>query len=146
MPSEETSRFEPVDPSTSQAAVSLLATAFAGGATARTDRARPLVRSRHSWVLRGDDGQVLAAIAAGPTSDASTWAVEALAVGEASERRGYGRRILRELRRTLPEGVGLMAETDADVVGFYAACGFSTHSLGEVYPGVERFRCVAAPR
>lgn len=124
----------------------LLAAAFAGDAAVRADRARELVRSRHSWVLRSDDGRVLAAIAASPTSDASTWVVEALAVRETSRGRGHGRRILRELRRTLPEGVGLMAETDAEVVGFYAACGFSTHTLGEVYPGVERFRCVAPPR
>jgi ribosomal protein S18 acetylase RimI-like enzyme len=35
----------------------------------------------------------------------------------------------------------LEAETDAEAVGFYQACGFSVRSLGEKYPGVERFLC-----
>ena len=35
----------------------------------------------------------------------------------------------------------LSAETDAEAVGFYAACGFGIDSLGEKYPGVERFEC-----
>ena len=35
----------------------------------------------------------------------------------------------------------LVAETDADAIGFYQCCGFAVESLGELYPGVERFRC-----
>jgi ribosomal protein S18 acetylase RimI-like enzyme len=35
----------------------------------------------------------------------------------------------------------LEAETDGDAVGFYRAAGFSVQSLGERYPGVERFGC-----
>ena len=35
----------------------------------------------------------------------------------------------------------LTAETDADAVGFYQRCGFEVESLGELYPGAERFRC-----
>lgn len=35
----------------------------------------------------------------------------------------------------------LDAETDADAVDFYRRCGFAVESLGERYPGVERFRC-----
>jgi CubicO group peptidase (beta-lactamase class C family) len=35
----------------------------------------------------------------------------------------------------------LEAETDADAVDFYRAIGFAVESLGERYPGVERFRC-----
>ncbi|EEL50396.1 MULTISPECIES: GNAT family N-acetyltransferase [Bacillus cereus group] len=33
------------------------------------------------------------------------------------------------------------AETDNDAVGFYKKCGFTITSLGEKYPGVERFHC-----
>jgi ribosomal protein S18 acetylase RimI-like enzyme len=33
------------------------------------------------------------------------------------------------------------AETDADAVDAYRAIGFTVESLGERYPGVERFRC-----
>ncbi|MFJ7826383.1 GNAT family N-acetyltransferase [Psychrobacillus sp. NPDC096623] len=36
----------------------------------------------------------------------------------------------------------LFAETDKDAVDFYASIGFSITSLGEKYPGVERFHCV----
>lgn len=34
------------------------------------------------------------------------------------------------------------AETDAEGVGFYQRYGFEIQSLGEKYPGVERFNCV----
>lgn len=37
------------------------------------------------------------------------------------------------------------AETDQDAVDFYARCGFAIRSLGEKYPGVERFACVYPP-
>ena len=33
------------------------------------------------------------------------------------------------------------AETDKDAVNFYKRYGFSIISLGEKYPGVERFYC-----
>jgi len=35
----------------------------------------------------------------------------------------------------------LSAETDRDAVDFYRACGFAIRSLGELYPGTERFLC-----
>lgn len=35
----------------------------------------------------------------------------------------------------------LEAETDADAVDFYRALGFEVETLGDLYPGVERFRC-----
>ena len=33
------------------------------------------------------------------------------------------------------------AETDIEAVDFYKKIGFQTVSLGEKYPGVERFKC-----
>lgn len=36
----------------------------------------------------------------------------------------------------------IRAETDQDAVGFYRHAGFEIKSLGEKYPGVERFECV----
>ena len=36
----------------------------------------------------------------------------------------------------------LIAETDQEAVEFYRNTGFVVYSLGELYPGVERFRCV----
>ncbi len=38
--------------------------------------------------------------------------------------------------------VRVEAETHVGAVGFYEACGFEVESLGELYPGTERFRCV----
>lgn len=35
----------------------------------------------------------------------------------------------------------MIAETDSEAVGFYSKLGFEIHSLGEKYPGVERFLC-----
>jgi ribosomal protein S18 acetylase RimI-like enzyme len=36
----------------------------------------------------------------------------------------------------------IIAETDKDAVNFYKKKGFTIISLGEMYPGVERFKCV----
>ncbi|MEG0573277.1 MAG: GNAT family N-acetyltransferase, partial [Enterococcus sp.] len=36
----------------------------------------------------------------------------------------------------------MFAETDKDAVEFYGNYGFKITSLGEKYPGVERFRCI----
>ncbi len=33
------------------------------------------------------------------------------------------------------------AETDREAVGFYKKCNFKIESLGEKYPGIERFYC-----
>nr|WP_237417512.1 GNAT family N-acetyltransferase [Halobacillus litoralis] len=35
----------------------------------------------------------------------------------------------------------VLAETDSEAVNFYKNYGFEITSLGEKYPGVERFRC-----
>lgn len=35
----------------------------------------------------------------------------------------------------------IVAETDAEAIGFYRRYGFETSSLGEKYPGIERFHC-----
>ncbi|MFR9710227.1 GNAT family N-acetyltransferase [Paenibacillus sp. MB22_1] len=36
----------------------------------------------------------------------------------------------------------MVAETDNDAVNFYRNIGFEITSLGEKYPGVERFQCI----
>jgi N-acetylglutamate synthase-like GNAT family acetyltransferase len=36
----------------------------------------------------------------------------------------------------------MSAETDRDAVNFYKNYGFKIKSLGEKYPGVERFQCI----
>jgi ribosomal protein S18 acetylase RimI-like enzyme len=53
---------------------------------------------------------------------------------------GIGRQMIDEAAVFLGLSV-LEAETDADAVNFYRACGFVIRSLGEKYPGTERFLC-----
>jgi ribosomal protein S18 acetylase RimI-like enzyme len=54
---------------------------------------------------------------------------------------GYGRGLLMEMIE-LKKPEQLMAETDEDSVDFYRSVGFTVISLGEKYPGVERFQCI----
>ena len=58
--------------------------------------------------------------------------------------RGIGRRLLTEVLAAVG-ATELVAQTDTDAVGFYRACGFAVSSLGEMYPGVERFECTRRP-
>lgn len=53
---------------------------------------------------------------------------------------GFGRGLILELIQKL-QPTSLVAETDEDAVEFYRSIGFAIQSLGEIYPGVERFRC-----
>ena len=50
-----------------------------------------------------------------------------------------GTQLLDAVRRAAPAGLPIVAETDQDAAGFYAANDFTVTSLGE-YPGVKRFR------
>lgn len=53
---------------------------------------------------------------------------------------GFGRgQILELIEMTQPRIV--QTETDEEAVEFYRRIGFEIESLGERYPGVERFRC-----
>lgn len=55
--------------------------------------------------------------------------------------KGVGRGMIAEVSRAA--GIGtITAETDHEAAGFYRSAGFALTSLGEKYPGVERFACV----
>lgn len=54
---------------------------------------------------------------------------------------GFGRGMILELLHQY-EPSAIVAETDEDAVHFYRSIGFRIESLGESYPGVERFRCL----
>jgi ribosomal protein S18 acetylase RimI-like enzyme len=67
--------------------------------------------------------------------------IEHIAVQPEFRGKGYGRGLILELlehRKPLT----VSAETDEEAVDFYRNIGFSVMSLGEKYPGVERFRCI----
>jgi ribosomal protein S18 acetylase RimI-like enzyme len=53
---------------------------------------------------------------------------------------GVGRALIRDAAALLRLST-LQAETDRNAVGFYERMGFRITSLGEKYPGVERFEC-----
>ncbi|MFB9325132.1 GNAT family N-acetyltransferase [Paenibacillus aurantiacus] len=64
-----------------------------------------------------------------------------LAVSPNERSRGIGSGMITEWMQTR-QAAQLTAETDAEAVHFYEKAGFRIISLGEKYPGVERFRCV----
>ena len=64
-----------------------------------------------------------------------------IAVTPERRRTGLGQAMVQELV-AMGRLEKVVAETDRDAVGFYIRCGFMVESLGEKYPGVERFRCV----
>jgi ribosomal protein S18 acetylase RimI-like enzyme len=79
------------------------------------------------------------AVAAGCVAlDGRAGRLTAIAVAAAWRGRGLGRAVVEAAFAELALD-SLHAETDADAVGFYRSCGFSVVSLGEKYPGVERF-------
>ena len=63
-----------------------------------------------------------------------------IAVDEGKRHQGIGRRLI-DAAVALEHPHEVVAETDHDAVEFYQHYGFSIQSLGEKYPGVERFQC-----
>lgn len=117
---------------------SLLELALSGNPAERTRKARDLVSTNSCFALCVDDRPVAAAAGAG--DGGGVWILTAIGVAVSHRGRGLGRRLLREVERTIDDD-WIEAETDDDAVGFYRSCGFAVESLGEKYPGVERFRC-----
>jgi N-acetylglutamate synthase-like GNAT family acetyltransferase len=64
-----------------------------------------------------------------------------IAVQPEERGKGYGRGLILELLEVKQPAI-IEAETDEDSVDFYRNVGFSIVSLGEKYPGVERFKCI----
>lgn len=66
-----------------------------------------------------------------------------LAVLPENRGQGYGRGLILELLLEVqPQPDAIIAETDEEAVDFYRNIGFEVYSMGEPYPGGERFRCV----
>jgi GNAT superfamily N-acetyltransferase len=72
--------------------------------------------------------------------DDHTLELRHIAVVPEEQGHGYGRGIILEaLALCSPKAI--VAETDEDTINFYRSIGFTIESLGEKYPGVERFKC-----
>jgi ribosomal protein S18 acetylase RimI-like enzyme len=116
----------------------LLAAAVGGG----WDRADRIVeqyrRDPELILLRASIGTALVGVV-GYTVKGTDVVVLHIATSEDSRRSGVGRQMLQAVREATSNHFRLVAETDSDAVGFYIANGFLAESLGEKYPGVERF-------
>jgi ribosomal protein S18 acetylase RimI-like enzyme len=62
-----------------------------------------------------------------------------IAIAESLRRRGIGAQLLVAVQGSVDHRLPLTAETDRASIGFYQALGFTVESLGQKYPGVERF-------
>ncbi|MGE7823046.1 GNAT family N-acetyltransferase [Paenibacillus sp. NPDC093718] len=88
-----------------------------------------------------EDGLLLGVIGFDVDQDELT--IRHLAVLPENRGKGYGRGLILELLLEVqPKPARVIAETDEEAVNFYRSIGFEVYSLGEKYPGVERFRCI----
>ncbi|WP_098747145.1 GNAT family N-acetyltransferase [Paenibacillus sp. EZ-K15] len=88
-----------------------------------------------------EDGLLLGVI--GFDIDQDELTIRHLAVLPENRGKGYGRGLILELLLEVqPKPARVIAETDEEAVNFYRSIGFEVYSLGEKYPGVERFRCI----
>jgi ribosomal protein S18 acetylase RimI-like enzyme len=98
-------------------------------------------RQNPEWPLLGlkKDG-VLVGLIGLALGNIDSAVIQHIVVRRDYRRCGIGRRMIRAVihRFSLRE---ISAETDKDAVDFYRKCGFSIKSLGEKYPGTERFWC-----
>lgn len=118
--------------------IELLATAIGGGQDHAEQIAEQYRRDPASAVLRASiAGDAVGMV--GYTTRGTDLVILHIATREDVRRAGIGSRMLHAVRDTQPGHQRLVAETDAEAVGFYIATGFDTESLGEKYPGVERF-------
>jgi ribosomal protein S18 acetylase RimI-like enzyme len=108
------------------------------------DRVEKTVRdykANRDWRLYGiETDKTVVGLIGYRRTDPDTIEIMHLAVRPDSRGYGYGRGLILEmLSRENPKRI--YAETDEDAVDFYRNIGFEIRSLGETYPGVERFRC-----
>ena len=90
-------------------------------------------------LLLVDEGRLLGLIGIRPLG-ANCAEITHLTVQPALRGQEIGRGLVRQAM-ALASLLEVRAETDQGAVGFYMALGFEVQSLGERYPGVERFLC-----
>ncbi|WP_152402149.1 GNAT family N-acetyltransferase [Paenibacillus cellulositrophicus] len=94
-----------------------------------------------AWQLYGfEDGELLVGLIGYEKMD-DTLLIRHISVIPENRGLGYGRGMILEVL-TQEKPARVVAETDEEAVDFYRSIGFEVHSLGELFPGVERFRCV----
>lgn len=98
-------------------------------------------KNHKDWHAAGLEGNGKVFAFAGYTFDSPRHLhLRHIAVDPLERGKGYGRVLIAEvIEKEQPKLV--FAETDEEAVDFYRSLGFEIVSLGEQYPGVERFRC-----
>lgn len=86
------------------------------------------------------DGGALAGCIGIGISGTGVMEIKHIAVAPEQRGSGLGRAMVQAVQEKMKPNV-MVAETDREAVGFYRSLGFEIHSLGEKYPGVERFLC-----
>ncbi|MFC7679729.1 GNAT family N-acetyltransferase [Paenibacillus sp. GCM10028914] len=107
----------------------------------RLDEAVEAYRKPNGLDLYGyEEDEVLVGII-GVDTNGDELTIKHIAVTPENRGKDYGRGMILELMLQ-QKPARVIAETDDESVGFYRSIGFEIYSLGELYPGVERFRCV----
>ena len=92
----------------------------------------------HLWGL-SLEGNLASILGAEEISDAET-RIRHIATIAGERNHGYASELIRHLLTNDSIKV-IWAETSQDAVGFYERNGFEIKSIGEQWPGIERFRC-----
>lgn len=116
----------------------LLFTAIGGDRSRLTAVCEDYRHNRSTELLAALVDDDLAGVA-GYTAHSGRITLRHIATAEPHRRTGIGRRLIAEIRSRSPR-LDLVAETGAASLDFYLATGFTATSLGEKYPGVERFQ------
>ncbi len=99
-------------------------------------------RTDVAWILLGVEvGEAVVGCIGIELNADTTAVIRHIAVAPQHRGRGIGRMMIETVcaQHQLRQ---LSAETDVDAVSFYKRCGFVVTSLGELYPGTERFWCM----
>ncbi|GGE51509.1 N-acetyltransferase [Pullulanibacillus camelliae] len=99
-----------------------------------------LKSSKRNWFAYWRDDEIAGCIGIEGLSQ-QRCEIKHIAVSPSHRREGIGSQMIRYVFDHCT-CVSLFAETDKEAVQFYEQCGFIISSLGEKYPGVERFYCV----
>ncbi|RTE09758.1 GNAT family N-acetyltransferase [Paenibacillus whitsoniae] len=93
-----------------------------------------------SWLFAYESEGVYVGIIGFDLNERQEMTIRHLAVEPESRGVGFGRGLLLEVIEEMSP-TRIQVETDEEAVEFYRSVGFVVRSLGEKYPGVERFLC-----
>jgi ribosomal protein S18 acetylase RimI-like enzyme len=119
----------------------LLAAAIAFPTSERIAQVCARYRTNPTWRMLGcrSEEEIVGCLGLS-LGDAGQATIRHIAVALPRRRHGIGTALICHAAKIFALS-RLCAETDRDAVAFYRRRGFAIQSLGETYPGVERFHC-----